>query len=77
MGGVVVVGSYNHDHVWNVDALPAPGDSVLRLAYVAANATLASNGVPGCAARCAASAPLNASPAPVVSTTFAAGAGTR
>jgi ribokinase len=22
---VVVVGSYNHDHVWRVDALPAPG----------------------------------------------------
>ena len=24
-GRVVVVGSYNHDHVWTVDALPAPG----------------------------------------------------
>ena len=25
MSSVVIVGSYNHDHVWNVDALPAPG----------------------------------------------------
>ena len=25
MSSVVIVGSYNHDHVWNVDALPVPG----------------------------------------------------
>lgn len=32
-GRVVVVGSYNHDHVWRVDALPAPGAT--RLAQYA------------------------------------------
>ncbi|HAI59241.1 MAG TPA: ribokinase [Xanthomonadaceae bacterium] len=34
MGGrVVVVGSYNHDFVWEVDALPAPGETRAGLAF--------------------------------------------
>lgn len=32
-GRVVVVGSYNHDLVWEVDALPAPGETRSGLAF--------------------------------------------